>query len=187
MNVCRYTRTTELESEVVKLRSENITLKNRLNGLEQKQKSKSLRIIGIPPVSNENARMLVQKKLSENLKLTKTAFEIDQCYRLRSAGGKSGMRPLLVTFTTSSGRDIVYRNKSKLKGTGIFIVEDLTKENFNLLNICKTKFGFKNVWTSDGRIFARVDNKIQRIRSMDDLQKCEEVHSEESVQDSTFT
>lgn len=175
---CLYTKSAEIESEVVKLRSENINLKNRLNNLEQKQKSKTLRITGISPVNNENAQILVQRKLSEKLKLTKNAFEIDQCYRIRSVGGKSGMKPLLVTFTTSTGRDVVYRNKSKLKGTGIFITEDLTKENYNLLNISKTKFGFKNVWTSEGRIFARVDDKIHRIRNMDDLQGCEEVHSE---------
>lgn len=68
--------------------------------------------------------------------------------------------PLLVTFTTSAGRDIVYRNECKLRGTGILIIEDLTRKNYNLFNICNTKFGFKNVRTPEGRIFERVDVDI---------------------------
>ncbi|XP_044750010.1 uncharacterized protein LOC123310558 [Coccinella septempunctata] len=87
---CLYTKSTELETEVVKLKSENLNLKNRLNNLEQNQKLKSLKIIGIPPETEENTKVLVQKKLIEKLKLSKTSFEIKRCYRLKSTEERFG-------------------------------------------------------------------------------------------------
>ena len=40
-----------------------------------------------------------------------------------------------------------------LKGKGVSITESLTKDCMALLNEAREIYGFKNVWTSDGKIF----------------------------------
>ena len=41
----------------------------------------------------------------------------------------------------------------KLKNTGISITESSTDKCREMLNEAKERFGFRNVWTLDGRIY----------------------------------
>ena len=43
--------------------------------------------------------------------------------------------------------------KKKLKNTGISITKSLTGKRMEMLNKAKERFGFRNVWTLDGRIY----------------------------------
>jgi len=50
----------------------------------------------------------------------------------------------------------VYSKKKDLKGSGIFINEDLTKINLNLLKTTRNDASkVKNAWTTDGKVFVR--------------------------------
>ena len=46
----------------------------------------------------------------------------------------------------------IFNNKKRLKGTGVFITESLTAERMRQLEIASDQFGFKDVWSVDGRI-----------------------------------
>ena len=46
----------------------------------------------------------------------------------------------------------------KLKGKNISIAENLTGYRMNTLNEAREKFGFRNVWTYDGRILYKDSN-----------------------------
>ena len=52
--------------------------------------------------------------------------------------------------------------KKELKGTNISIIENLTGYRMSVLNEAREKFGFKNVWTYDGRILYKDNNDGQK-------------------------
>ena len=64
----------------------------------------------------------------------------------------------------------VFQNKKKLKGKKYSITESLTSMRLELLNKAKAKFGFRNVWTSEGRIFTKKDDRLILITSDVDLE-----------------
>ena len=58
----------------------------------------------------------------------------------------------MVKFVRHNDKHKIYRNKKRLKGKKISITESLTKARMEKLNETREQFGFRNVWTSDGRI-----------------------------------
>ena len=54
------------------------------------------------------------------------------------------------------------KNK-KLKGKRFFITKNLTENTVKALKATQTKYGMINVWTSDGRIFFKVNNKVHKF------------------------
>ena len=66
---------------------------------------------------------------------------------------KSGkVRPVIVKFVRRNDGRKIYINKKLLKGTKVSITESLTACRIAKLKEAKGKFGFKNVWSNDGRI-----------------------------------
>ena len=47
----------------------------------------------------------------------------------------------------------IFLNTNELKNTGISITESLTAKRMEMLHKAKERFGFRNVWTLDGRIY----------------------------------
>ena len=64
-------------------------------------------------------------------------------------------------------RNRIYRNKKKLKGTGISVAESLTAKRIKMLEKSREEHTFKNVWSQDGRIiFSGKDtNKVKTYYS----------------------
>ena len=54
--------------------------------------------------------------------------------------------------------------KKKLKGKNISITESLTRYRMSVLNEATEKYGFKNVWTYEGRILYKDSNDGQKIK-----------------------
>ena len=54
--------------------------------------------------------------------------------------------------------------KKKLKGNNISITVSLTRYQMSVLNEAREKYGFKNVWTYDGRILYKDNNDGQKIK-----------------------
>nr|CAH7719785.1 unnamed protein product [Callosobruchus chinensis]CAH7738925.1 unnamed protein product [Callosobruchus chinensis] len=49
-----------------------------------------------------------------------------------------------------------------LKGSQIVMKEDLTVERMKIVKEASEKYGFKNVWTFNGNIFVKTDNKVEK-------------------------
>ena len=62
-------------------------------------------------------------------------------------------RPVIIKFVRYNCRRRIFLNKKTLKNTGISITESLTAKRMEMLNKAKERFGFRNVWTLDGRIY----------------------------------
>ena len=54
--------------------------------------------------------------------------------------------------------------KKKLKGKNISITESLTRYQMSVLNEARGKYGFKNLWTYDGRIRYKDISDEQKIK-----------------------
>ena len=61
----------------------------------------------------------------------------------------------------------IYRNKKKLKGTGISVTESLTVKRIKLLEKAREGYTFNNVWSQDGTImfFDKNPNKVKTYYS----------------------
>ncbi|KAK9738985.1 hypothetical protein QE152_g9447 [Popillia japonica] len=137
------------------------------NAYQQKQYSRrnSLRIYGLPLVSNENTDDTVIRFCKEKLQLEIKKEMIDCSHRLGKDENRS--KPLLVKFVNRNIKNEIYRKKSKLKGTKLVIREDLTLKNIQLMKSARDKFN--TAWTNNCNIFTKVNGKIYKIGSYSDI------------------
>ena len=111
---------------------------------------------------NEDTDTVVTETLNELLQEKLTDIDTDRSHRIgRLKKGKQS-RPIIIKFARYNIRNRVFKNKKKLKDTGISITESLTQKRMQMLTKAKNKFLFKNVWTQDGKILVESDdNTIQ--------------------------
>lgn len=128
----------------------------------------NLRIYGLPEVEDEDTTTVVQEFCRNKLNLELKASEIDISHRLKRK--ESGIKPILVRFVSRTSKKRVFNNKSKLKGSKIVIKEDLCPEKLALLKKVTESVPYRSAWTSDGKIFVKVRNKIHSIKTTEDVQ-----------------
>lgn len=136
-----------------------------IDSLEQYSRRNSLRIYGLPLVSNENTDDTVIRFCKEKLQLEIKKEMIDYSHRLGKDENRS--KPLLVKFVNRNIKNEIYRKKSKLKGTKLVIREDLTLKNIQLMKSARDKFN--TAWTNNCNIFTKVNGKIYKIGSYSDI------------------
>ncbi|CAH1961696.1 unnamed protein product [Acanthoscelides obtectus] len=80
-------------------------------------------------------------------------------------GQKTCGRPrhLVVTFKSNVIYSNIYNKKKSLKGTGVIIKEDLILLRLNLVKEAAEKYGFRNVWTRNGNIFAKTETGVEKV------------------------
>ena len=143
----------------------------KVDELEQYSRRSCLVITGFVEfrAQQEDTDAKVREFCRERLGVQLLARDIDRAHRLgpkrTDQEGKVIHRPIIVKFSTYRVKKQVFTNK-KLKGTGCAIFENLTKRNADLYKEVKTVAGFKNVWTSDGKIMTfNKDGKVCRVNS----------------------
>ena len=118
--------------EMKELKENNSPLSKRLDNFDsvtdwQKQYSRRNCLIlhGLEEESNANTNQRVLDVLSQSMGETIYIQDIDQTHGLprKTPGEKS--RPVIVKFLRYNTRDLIYKNKKKLKGSRISITEKL--------------------------------------------------------------
>ena len=120
----------------------------KINGLEQKTKKKDNKIddlnrvidrqeqylcrncillLGVEESENEDTNTVVTETLNEFLQEKLTDIDIDRIGRLKK--GKQP-RPIIIKFARYNNRNRVFKNKKKLKDTGISKIENCAGESF---------------------------------------------------------
>ena len=87
--------------------------------------------------------------------------QIDHTHRidsLKKYGGNTKSRPIIVKFVRNANRRNIFSNKNWLKGKNISIAENLIKKRMIKLKEAKKQYGFKQVWTIDGKNLFKEDN-----------------------------
>lgn len=151
-----------------------------IDSLEQYSRRNCLLIHGIPEPSQpivEDTDALVINVLSEKLGVQVGKAHLDRSHRLGRRNPLSGTRPkprpVIAKFVSYNTRSDVFRQKRKLKGTGMGITESLTKQRMDLYKAVCEHPNISSAWSIDGRIIGlRRDNKNKVvIESPVDLRK----------------
>lgn len=144
-----------------KIISEHKEVVQKLESVQQRSKMNNIRLMGMEENDDENITERLFSLFKNKLKVNSDEF-IQTAYRV---GKKSGLRPrhIIITFKDIESKLKIYKKKSLLKGSGYVIKEDLTSERLKIVKDASTKYGFKNVWTYNGNIFAKTGNKVEKI------------------------
>ena len=60
--------------------------------------------------------------------------------------------------------NLIFRKKKILKGKAVSITENLTKTRITEMKVARETYGFKNVWSQDGKILYTDANDRNKIK-----------------------
>ena len=151
------------ESALVKQQQCDMLL-NSTNELEQYTRRNSIRIFGIVDndkhENNFKTEQAVIRFLKNKMNIEVSPVQIDICHRM-GRYREGSYRPIIVKFVSRKTKIHIMANKRKLKGTNMFIVEDLTAINQQRVRRLRELQCVQQVWTRDGKIYAK--NSTDRI------------------------
>lgn len=159
--------------EIVEKNVNKITyLESRLDIFEQNEKLNNICIFGVKEENREVLNSKVLNIINHYTDLNYASSDITISYRIGSRQSVSKKsRPIVVKFKSIEKKHTLLKNCGKFKGSKLFVSEDLTKPRLQLLNEVKSAVGKENVWSYNGIIYTKINNKIEKIRSNEDLLK----------------
>ena len=171
-----------LVRKIDSLREENSELKSKLamcenavDDLEQYGRRNCLLFHGIKETTGEDCDEEIINLCRERLHIEITPTMIEQSHRIgskkRSMNSEAKTRPIIAKFVSYRDRQVVFNSKKLLKESGFVITESLTKKRMSLLNEGRKTVGSKNIWTLDGRIHVKLDDKLYIINKLSDLDR----------------
>lgn len=153
------------EEIIQEQKSKIIMLESQMEIVQQASLCNNIRIYGLKETSNEDTRATVCRVINDSLCLPRISSEsMNKCFRVGKRSDKT--RPIFVEFHTRQDRNMVYSNKRLLKGSKITIKEDLHINKRTLMKEVTEMYGYRNVWSSDGLIFVKVNNRISKFNSL---------------------
>ena len=168
--------TTLLQQENVRLNNLIVKLEARVDDHEQRNRNSCLLIHGVDERNGESTDNIALGIINNDLGLNFKEEHIQRSHRLgvkremrNTTSTKSYPRPIIVKFLSYRGRQAVFTSKKKLKGKNISISENLTHTRYVLLKAASEKLGRGNVWSSDGRIMSKINDRYVNITSLDVL------------------
>lgn len=156
------------EKVIEDLRKQNNKLVNKMESMEQFSRNNNIRIYGVSENKHENIEDTVKNLIHNKLNLNITSSNIERCHRIGKVTEEK-YRAIVVRMTNYKLKMDIIKSRKALKGTGIIIAEDMTHEKHKLLKETVQQIGKENVWTMDGKIYAKVNNKKYLIKDASDL------------------
>lgn len=160
--------------EVAALREQVDKLQRRIeqleDGAEQRERLRCLVFSGpaIPqPEQGEKTEELISDLLSTYMNFTMNLAEVEEAFRVRN------MKVILVKFRAAgagSDRDKLFRSKTKLHGTGLFVAESLTRKRqamFKELLGLKKRKSIHAAFTQSGELFVRITAESAPLKIAD--------------------
>ena len=151
--------TSEIKEEIVEMKEvQNVqhekisSIDRRVEDLEQDRRSKNLIIRGLN--AGQNAKQACMIALNDKLKTKLQLSDIKYAVPI----GKDGSKLIKLAMKTASKRDEIYSARPKLKGSDVWITEDLIPSRASLA--FKARQAVKNgkatlTWTNEGKIFIK--------------------------------
>ena len=155
----------------------------RLNAVEKDQYTRrnDVKIYGLVEEggthgeNSDQTSQVVRKLFRDKLNVTVSETDIDIAHRLGNFE-KDRERSVIVRFTRRSVRNEVIQNRKKLKDTPVIITDNLSPANMRLFYRLKELVGGRNVWSIEGKLFAKVGHgQTKRV----DMGNIDEIESEE--------
>ena len=156
-----------------KLSSQVSGVSEELDDIQQYSRRNCLLVHGLKENKDESTDDLVLNLFNEKLGVAVDISMIDHSHRLGPVRGENNLkpRPIIVKFCSDRIRKAVFTPERKLKGSGISVTENLTKQKMKLLNEVQKVIGKGNSWTGDGFIFVKQGRQIIKISKRDDIYK----------------
>ena len=107
---------------------------------------------GIKEEKSEDTDTIIINTVKEEIDIEILSNHLNRSHRIGNPKTKKKERPIIVKFVRCNLRHNIFKNKKLLKGKGVSITESLTKDRMAKLNEARETYGFRNVWTSDGKI-----------------------------------
>ena len=174
-SVCENSSTL-LTQENVRLNELIQKLEVRIDDHEQRNRNACLLIHGVEESGEENTDDVALNILNNELGFQFEQNHIQRSHRLgvkkqarNTRSNKTNPRPIIIKFSNYRDRRAVFVSKKKLKGQPISISENLTKTRYVLLKAATLKLGRGNVWSNDGRIMTKMNDRYINITSLEDL------------------
>ena len=153
-------RSLNLQSDNARLNKEVDLLNIQVDNMEQRNRNINLLVHGIPEEVRENTTEKCCKLINEKVVDLKCAdIATSHRYGPFVQENKANYR----CFSTEAKKLEVYRKKKRLKGSTIVVTENLTSLRLSLYKKAITVLGSNNVWTSEGKIFTKINNKLTEI------------------------
>ena len=135
------------------------------NSLEQQQQYSRRNCILIHRISEQKGRDTDEQALkiiTEELGQIVENSDLDRANRIGAfKEDKNKCSPIIVRSSRYNVRDKVPKNIKKFKDKGYSITESLRDLRMKKLPEARNSFGFTNVWTQDGKILCKEDNRIK--------------------------
>ena len=135
------------------LQDEVSTLKERIGLLEKKSDNSEqyshrncLIKHGVKEHEQENTDNIVLNVITKHLDIELVIKDLDRSHRSGKSSSKSKRRLIIVKFISYNDCREIFNNKKQLKGTGVFITENVTAGRMSQLKNAKDQFHFYKVW-----------------------------------------
>lgn len=169
----------KIEAKVAKVDEKTIDLDHRVTALESmaddyEQTKRQCNIVVRGLQANENPKESVKKMIVSGLGIQMNEQDIKYCIKLTLKNETEGTESVKVSFFDVRLRDEIYARRLKLKGSGVYISEDLTMKRSNLAYEARNYTRAtpnSSTWTSEGRIFLKdsIGGKPRIIHNSTDL------------------
>ena len=132
---------------------------------EQYSRRNCLIIAEVKEREGEDTDRVVLDILEKKLNICLDIFQVDRSHRLNGpkrpeSDNSQVIRPIIVKLATYQSRNLVFKAKKQLIGSGIAIFENLTTRRASLLKDVKRIAGNRKAWTIDGNILT-FDMKVK--------------------------
>ena len=103
---------------------------------------------GIKEEKCEDTDSIIVNTVKEEMHIEILPNDLDRSHRIGNPKTKKKERPIIVKLLR-----YIFKNKKLLKGKVVSVKESLTNDLMPKLNETRETYGFRNVWTNDGKIF----------------------------------
>ena len=164
----------ERDSTIITLKDELHHVRQSCDELEQYSRRNSVRVQGLPELPDEDPMEKTLEFANRTLRLNPPLLpsDIDRAHRIGRRTTDARPRLFLIKFATYQQRLRVMKSRSLLKGTSMYVNEDLTSLRSKLMfkvRAAKRAGKLTDCWSSDGRIFAKANGEKRFIPALDAL------------------
>ena len=160
-----------LKSQVSSLSKKNSELLQHIESLskkvdtnEQHNRSECLLLHGVPETSTETptqSKTIFVNEIGKKLGIPMKDEYVRRAHRLgQRRGNGSKPRPIIARLWSPELRNDIYTRKKACKNSPISITENLTKKRVQVKKDAESRYGDKNVWTKEGRIYAKDGDQL---------------------------
>ena len=162
----------KIEEEHEKHEDRIVALENMADDFEQSKRACNIVVRGL--MQTEDTKAVVVNMLKEGLGLNANENDIRYAIKIAVKHETPGTNTVKVAFYDARLREDVYSRRLKLKGTNVFISEDLTLKKSALAYQAREYARSSpnaTTWTSDGQIFLKdsIDGKPRIVKKANDL------------------